>query len=197
MKRILVPVLALLAIVGVASACGSDDDENSGGSESSFNDADVTFVQGMIPHHEQAIEMAELASSRAESPEVKDLAARIEDAQGPEIAQMRRWLEEWDEPETPKAGDDMGGGMDDGMDDGGGAGMMTAEDMDELRSAQGAEFDKMFLTSMVAHHKGAVEMAKTERKDGENADAKKLAGDIIETQEAEIDEMTGLLDSNE
>lgn len=195
MKRILVPVLALLAIVGVASACGSD--ENSGGSEPSFNDADVTFVQGMIPHHEQAIEMAELASSRAESPEVKDLAARIEDAQGPEIAQMRRWLEEWDEPETPKAGDDMGGGMDDGMDDGGGAGMMTAEDMDELRSAQGAEFDKMFLTSMVAHHKGAVEMAKTERKDGENADAKKLAGDIIETQEAEIDEMTGLLDSNE
>ncbi len=197
MKRFLVPVLALLAIAGGLSACASED-ADSGGSEASFNDADVTFVQGMIPHHEQAIEMARLATTRAESPEVKDLAARIEEAQGPEIEKMRRWLEEWNAPETSSADDDMGG-MDHGGgsdDEAAGPGMMTAEDMDELRAADGAEFDKMFLTMMVEHHEGAVEMAETERQNGQNADAKKLAGEIIETQEAEIEEMTGLLNGS-
>lgn len=180
MKRLFAPVLILLAVVGAMSACSSGD----GNSEASFNKADVEFVQGMIPHHSQAIEMAKLASTRAETPEVKALATRIEDAQDPEIKQMRSWLKEWDEPEKSMAGDGMG------------AGMMSGADMDKLRAAKGADFDEMFLTMMIVHHKGAVGMAQTERQDGKNADAKKLAADIIETQEAEIVEMTGLLESS-
>lgn len=195
MKRLLFPILALLLAGGLLAACGGDDEDatsdgGSGSSAAEFNDADVTFVQGMIPHHEQAIEMAQLADSRAESQDVKELASRIEAAQGPEIETMRGWLEEWDQPES--AGDDMGG-----MDHGGSdmSGGMSDEDMAALEAAQGAEFDEMFLTMMVEHHQGAIEMAQTEVDEGENADAIALAEKIISDQEAEIEEMDGLLET--
>ena len=78
----------------ILAACGNDDDT---GTAASHNEADVTFAQEMIPHHQQAIEMADLAESRAESQEVKDLATDIEAAQGPEIETMTGWLESWGE----------------------------------------------------------------------------------------------------
>jgi uncharacterized protein (DUF305 family) len=205
-KRSVLSLLALLLAGVLLAACGGDgNDESSrssgsssgGSSESSeaeFNDADVTFVQGMIPHHEQAVEMAELASTQAEGDDVKDLAARIEEAQGPEIATMEGWLEEWD---VERSGGEMGG-MDDG-DEGDvemGGGRMSEDEMSALEEAEGAEFDEMFLTMMVEHHEGAVEMAETEIDEGQNTDAIALARDIIEAQEAEIEEMNGLLEAS-
>ena len=173
----------------VSSAVGSAEAARTGSESSAHNDADVTFVQGMIPHHEGALAMAQLADGRAEDPAVLDLAARIEAAQGPEIETMTGWLEQWGEP-LP---DEGMGGMDhgsDGMDMEG----MSEEDMDALDSASGAEFDRLFLEMMLGHHRGAVEMAETEIADGSNADAVQLARDIAESQTAEIEEMETLLE---
>lgn len=182
---------AFAAALLTLTACSDD----AGSAAGEHNEADVTFAQQMIPHHEQAVEMAQMAASRAESEEVKELAADIEAAQGPEIETMTGWLEDWDE-ELP--GDDMAG-----MDHGGGdmsgddsmAGMMSPEDMGELEAASGLDFDQMFLTMMIEHHQGAIEMARTEQSDGEYADAIALAEEIESAQTEEIVVMEDLLGS--
>ncbi|MFE6282639.1 DUF305 domain-containing protein [Streptomyces sp. NPDC057877] len=186
----------------VLAACGSDNgsDPGSGARTTSasasaedtagaHNDQDVSFAQEMIPHHQQAIQMAKMASTQASSAEVKDLASRIEKAQDPEIETMSGWLESWGE-DVPSSmpGMDHGGHDASGM-----PGMMDTEDMDELMGASGKDFDTMFLTMMVEHHEGAVEMATTEKDKGQYGPAKKLADDIIAAQTAEIEEMNKLL----
>lgn len=182
---------ALFFVTALLTACSGTDTEKAvdQGQESStadFNDADVLFLQMMIPHHEQAVEMAELATDRAASPEVKELAAQIEQAQAPEIETMTGWLEDWGESV------DMGG-MDmremDGM-----QGMLSDEQMASLEAASGAEFDELFLTRMREHHLGAVMMAEEELEAGEFADAKALAQTIIDTQQAEIERIDELLE---
>jgi uncharacterized protein (DUF305 family) len=177
-----------------ASSTASQSASGSASQSADFNEADVTFVQGMIPHHRGALEMAQLAESRAEDPRVQDLAGRIEAAQDPEIETMTGWLEDWGQSES----DDMGG-MDQGSGDMGGmdqgSGDMGGMDMDMpgLEVATGAEFDRMFLEMMIEHHSGAVEMAETEIADGQNADAIALAREIATSQAAEIEEMETLL----
>ena len=178
----------LLAVLAAGCGDSSDDDAVPATTEAAtgdHNDADVEFAQGMIPHHEQAIEMAELALERAESAEVKDLAQRIKDAQGPEIEEMTGWLESWEEPVAPE------GGMS-GMDHGADSGMMSDTDMEELEAAEGAAFDALFLSGMIEHHEGAVTMAEAELENGEYEPAKELAQKIIDAQEAEIEEMKKL-----
>ncbi len=190
-----IAVATVLAVLPVA--CGGDDggDHEEHGAEhgepssaAAFNDSDVAFAQGMIPHHAQAVDMADLAEERAADPEVRDLAGRIRAAQQPEIDLMEGWLEEWGHP--MEDGMDMGGmeGMD--MED---MGMVSEEDMDRLESASGAEFDRLFLTSMREHHLGAVAMAEEELRSGESPEAKELAQEIIDTQRAEIEEIDALL----
>ncbi|GGL57477.1 DUF305 domain-containing protein [Planomonospora parontospora] len=149
-----------------------------------FNDADVTFAQTMIVHHQQAVEMAELAQTRAADSEVKDLAAKIKAAQDPEITTMTGWLSAWGKPTAPAEGHG-GHAM---------SGMMTEEDMEKLKAATGAEFDRMFLEMMIAHHSGAIEMAKTEQAQGINPEAKQLAATIVTAQQAEIEQMRKILD---
>lgn len=185
------PILfALLGIGAVLLGGCGDDDNGETSQDAQFNQADVTFAQGMIPHHRQAIEMSALAEDRAASPEVKELAASIEAAQDPEIDTMTGWLEEWGE-DVPSDGME---GMDHGdMSGGDMPGMMTEEDLDNLEAASGAEFDQMFLTMMIAHHEGAIEMARTEQSEGENPDAIALAEKIETDQDAEIETMRGLL----
>lgn len=151
------------------------------------NDADTTFAQMMIVHHEGAIEMAELATERAENPDVVALAERIAQAQGPEIEEMTTWLNAWGEDVEPM---DHGGMDMNGMDMNG---MSQEEMMTHLEGLSGEEFDAAFLEGMIAHHEGAVEMAETELADGENPEALALAEKIIADQEAEITEMEELL----
>ena len=187
-KPILATLFAITTLAGI-SAC-SDSDKAS----AAFNDADVTFAQEMIPHHRQATEMAGLAEGRTETPQVLELADKIKAAQEPEIKTMTGWLESWDK-EVPE---DEGGEME-GMDHGSGSsdmpGMMSEEDMAALKDASGAAFDLQFLTMMIEHHEGAVEMAKTEISEGKYDDAVDLAKKIQKDQEAEIATMTGLLQS--
>ncbi|EKX68469.1 DUF305 domain-containing protein [Streptomyces ipomoeae] len=189
----------------VLAACGSDNGDNSGSTvkesptasaeatTAAHNDQDVSFAQGMIPHHQQAIQMSKMAVTQASSAEVKDLASRIEKAQDPEIKTMSGWLKAW--------GEDVPSSMP-GMDHGGHSGssdmpgMMDTEDMDKLMKASGKDFDTMFLTMMVEHHEGAVEMATTEKEKGRYGPAKKMADDIITAQNAEIEEMNKLLGKN-
>ncbi|GGU44585.1 DUF305 domain-containing protein [Streptomyces coeruleorubidus] len=216
-----------LAVVGaitagglLLAACGGDDmegmDHGSGASASAtstptagdnpapgaFNDADVMFAQMMIPHHEQALEMAELADGRASDAEIKTLAADIEKAQDPEIRTMKSWLKSWGKPESSgesmpgmdhgSGGKDQGSG---GMDHGSGmSGMMSEEDMKKLEAAKGTEFDRMFAEMMIEHHKGAITMAEDEQKNGRNAQAKKLAADVVRTQTAEVEKFEKILD---
>ncbi|WP_338889432.1 DUF305 domain-containing protein [Rhodococcus sovatensis] len=150
-----------------------------------FNDADVMFAQMMYPHHAQAVEMAAMANGRTDNPEVLSLASAIEAAQQPEMDQLTAWLTEWGQP-APAAG--MGG-----MDHSSGSGMMTQEDMGGLMAASGPEFDRQWLTMMIAHHRGAIEMANTEISDGSNLDAQQMARAIVDTQQQEIEAMQRLL----
>ncbi|MFE5617608.1 DUF305 domain-containing protein [Streptomyces sp. NPDC056543] len=155
-----------------------------------FNDADVAFAQAMIPHHQQALEMAKLADGRAEDAGVKRIVADVEKAQDPEIRTMRSWLKAWGKPESA-GGSGHGGGHGSGH---AMAGMMSEQDMKALESVRGKAFDRKFAELMIAHHEGAVEMAKTEQRDGRDATAKELAGDVVRNQSAEIAELRKILD---
>ncbi|MEU4874138.1 DUF305 domain-containing protein [Streptomyces sp. NPDC021608] len=203
-------VLAAVSVTAALTlaACGADSDGGdaaasssstaassaSAGAVGAHNPQDVSFAQGMIPHHRQALEMAELAAGRASSAQVKDLASRIEKAQDPEIQTMSGWLTSWGE-KVPATSDATAGSMP-GMDhSGGGAmpGMMGASDMDELAKTSGKEFDAQFLAMMVRHHQGAVDMAAVEKSKGAYGPAKTMAGSVVTAQTAEIAEMNRLL----
>ena len=184
---------ALIAASVALSACsGSEDTATSGSSTSipadaTFNAADVTFAQSMIPHHEQAVEMADLVADRSTDPDVADLATRIQAAQGPEIDTLNGWLDSW--------GADSADGEMSGMDHSGMGGMMSEEDMSSLEDASGVQFDRLWLQMMLEHHTGAVGMAQTEIDDGEDPEAIALAQEIKSSQGTEITEMEQLLQS--
>jgi uncharacterized protein (DUF305 family) len=170
---------------GAAPTAGPDGgatDANAAG----FNAADVRFAQMMVPHHRQAVEMAELAPDRAERPEVRELAEQIRAAQDPEIATMARLLQAWGD------GTDHSGMDHSGMGHPGMAGMMTPEQMQQLEAADGAAFDALFLQLMIAHHEGAVADAQRELAEGVHPEARELASAIVATQRAEIDRMRQL-----
>ncbi|ELS58507.1 DUF305 domain-containing protein [Streptomyces viridochromogenes] len=180
---------------GSGSSASATAGQTTGGNPApgAFNDADVMFAQMMIPHHEQALVMSELADGGASDAEIKTLAADIEQAQDPEIQTMKSWLKAWGKPESAEESmPGMGhgsGGMDHQM-----SGMMSEEDMKKLKAAKGAEFDRMFAEMMIEHHKGAITMAEDEQKNGRNATAKKLAADVVKTQSAEVEKLEKILD---
>ncbi len=190
--RALAAVAAALMLT--LAGCSSSESTSSG---SGFNDADVDFASNMIQHHAQALEMVDLTMGRDLDPEVVQLTEQIRSAQTPEIEKMADWLVAWDKP-VPETSRDhanahaedhgAGAGMDADM-----PGMMSADEMAGLEHASGEEFQSMWLKMMVEHHEGAVDMAKTELEDGENAKATALAKDIISAQETEIATMRGLL----
>lgn len=195
--------LGLTLSLGV-TACGDDTASSDavGTSPTEHNDADVAFASDMIQHHAQALSMVDLTLDRPLDPEVQALAEDIRAAQAPEIETMADWLTDWREPvpETMRdhanAGHDMGD-MSDTMGDMGEdadmPGMMSAEDMDELENASDADFQQLWLELMVEHHEGAVEMARTQQESGRFEPAVDLAGQIVESQTAEIATMEELL----
>jgi len=184
MRKTLAAALVAASLLTLA-ACGNEDDS---GSAAGHNDADVAFAQQMIPHHQQAIEMAQLAETRAQSPDVKDLAADIEAAQDPEIETMTGWLDSWGEEAPGEGGHGEHDMSSDDM-----AGMMTEEEMADLEGSSGSAFDQMFLTMMIEHHQGAIEMAQTEQAEGEFPDALAMAEQIESAQTEEIQTMQELL----
>ena len=193
-------VAATVLLTGCASSSMSSAEMPAGHSSSSGavvatgSDADITFAQLMISHHEQAVQMADMALQQSTSAEVTDLATQIKAAQDPEIGQMRGWLQQWGAPEQMDGMD----GMDHGDMDMGGqsaGGMMSDADMGALGNASGADFDRMWLTMMIAHHEGAIKMAEQVKAESTNPDVIALADAIVAGQKKEIDTMQQLLDN--
>jgi uncharacterized protein (DUF305 family) len=181
-----VALAAAAAAGGLLAGCGSNTSTPPPAASSAptanqqqHNQADVVFLQNMIPHHTQAITMSQMARNQATSPQVKALAARIEAEQGPEIQQMRDLLTAWG---APAPANPSGMGAMGGMGNGQMPGMMG-----------GAGFDRMFLQMMIVHHQGAIDMSQTELAQGSNPAARDRAQRIIKAQQAEINEMQTLL----
>ncbi|MFF4542516.1 DUF305 domain-containing protein [Streptomyces aureus] len=212
LSRRAVILAATVTAAVLLAACGSSDSSSSGhtghdtGSlstaapsgtastaQGSHNAQDVSFAQGMIPHHRQAVAMAGLAATRAKSRQVKDLADKIERAQDPEINTMSGWLKAWDA--TVPDADMTGMESMPGMDHSGSSmpGMMSGDDMAKLKDLSGDAFDKAFLRMMVSHHQGAIAMAKTERAKGAYGPATTMATSIVTSQSSEITGMDKLL----
>lgn len=203
---------ALVAVVtaAIAAGCGARDSEESSsggyvapgipetpvitGEPASHNADDVAFATNMIAHHKQAIEMSELVSERTANPELQALANQITEAQQPEINIMNVLLVQWNEnPDLGTAPEEGGGhGAHDNA-----AGMVDDATMAELKSLRGAEFDRLWLESMISHHQGAVEMANAEIANGANLDAVAMAETMAATQEAEIEQMKRMLESGQ
>jgi uncharacterized protein (DUF305 family) len=161
---------------------GSDAAQGAGDISAEHNDADVTFINDMTPHHDGAVAMSDLAADRADSDEVKELAEEISSAQEPELEQMQAMAKAWN-VELSASGGGHGGGHGGGM----------GNDAGALEPLSGSEFDREFLTRMIAHHEGALPMAQAELDEGSNPSAKELATDIVEVQKAEIAKMKELL----
>lgn len=153
--------------------------------EGGYSELDVRFVEQMIPHHRQALELAELAPDRAQDERVLLVADRIVAGQGPEITALENWLAQRGLP-VPAA---------DAAHDHALPGMITQLQLDQLANTTGAEFDELFLTYMSQHHAGAVEMAEPVIVGGTDQLAIELANDVSVTQSAEIGRMREILDS--
>ena len=191
-SRLAIPAASAVLILAL-SACGSDDSHGTmsgaGATSSSTADGattapsgDVAFAQMMIPHHEQAVEMADVAlANDTASQDVKALAGQIKAAQDPEIQTMQGWLSQW------------GASASAGPMDHGSGGMMSDDDMSSLMGASGAEFDQMWLTMMIEHHEGAIEMAQDVLATTADPDVEKLATAVVQGQEKEIATMQGML----
>ena len=206
-------VAATVLLTGCASSSMSSAEMPAGHASSSGavvatgSDADITFAQLMISHHGQAVQMADMALQQANSAEVTDLATQIKAAQDPEIRQMRGWLQQWGAPEQMDGMDGMDGmdhgamghgDTDSGSGDSGGqsaGGMMSDADMGALGGASGADFDRMWLTMMIAQHEGAIKMAEQVKAESTNPDVIALADAIVAGQKKEIDTMQQLLDN--
>jgi uncharacterized protein (DUF305 family) len=157
--------------------------------------ADVEFMQGMIMHHSQAVEMTALIASHTENKDIRSLGAKISSSQSDEIRFMQRWLAARGEPLSmamPEMPDmDLSGKPMAPM-----PGMLTPEQMEALRKAKGAEFDHLFLTGMIQHHNGALVMVKDlfdTAGAGQDADIFNFATDADNTQRAEIRIMQNML----
>jgi uncharacterized protein (DUF305 family) len=154
-----------------------------------FTPADVKFMQGMIHHHSQALDMTELLATRTNSDDMKKLALRISVSQTDEIKMMRRWL--------TVRGQDVPGEHDHHMP---GAplmpGMLNAEEMARLAAAKGTEFDRLFLEGMIKHHGGALTMVHdlfATPGAGQDSEIYAFASDVDADQRMEIDRMAAML----
>lgn len=166
-KRVVFAVLGLLLLSGCA---------DTGEGTAEFSKVDIMFAEMMIPHHEQAIVMSDIAITNSSDPEIQKLAQAIRSAQAPEIDQMASW----------PGVDSMGhaGHMMDGM--------LSEAEIEELRAASGVAFDRLFLEGMIKHHKGALDMAEMVL-DSKNSEVAALARAIVDVQTLEIAEMERLL----
>ena len=172
--------LLAAALLGGAAACGSHSEHAPPPAASAgHNSQDAMFAQMMVPHHQQAITMSEHELAAGADPAVKDLATTIKQAQAPEIQQMRGWLAAWRAPATAEHHH--------------GAGVMAPEQMDAFQNASGPGADRAFLEMMIEHHRGAVDMARTEQQAGKDPGAKQLATSILESQQNQIAQMQRML----
>ena len=159
---------------------GMDSHMGNQSSNKKYTGADIMFLQMMIPHHQQAIDMSNLALTRSKNSAILALAKKIIDAQSSEIVQMRAWLKD------AGAGEDPGHSMHDM------GGMLSDQEMADLKAASGTTFDKLWLNGMIGHHDGALHMTNMII-DADNAELKVFGEGIIKVQTAEIAQMKEMI----
>ena len=169
----------VVAVSIVLAACGGDDDAGESDDSANAEHTDGAFIAEMVPHHESAIEMAEIALERGEHTEIQELAGNIIASQGAEIGQLETAHERlFDAPLGEVDHGSLGlSEADSGM----------SHDASALESAE--PFDQEFIDMMIPHHQGAIRMARIELESGQDEDLKNLAQEIIDAQSAEIEEM--------
>ena len=167
MKKLILLVMASLVLTGCAAAPKAN---------SEFSAADISFAEEMIPHHEQAVLMSDIALTNSTSDEILALARDIKAAQAPEIEQMSSW-------EGVQVSTHMGHMMD---------GMLSDQQIQQLRDTEGVTFDRLFLEGMIAHHQGAIKMAEKVI-DSKSKKVADLAAPIIDAPEKEIAFMQELI----
>ena len=182
----------LLAPLLLLTACGGGGEgkssEPAGAASDGYNDHDVMFLQMMIAHHRQGVEMARVAAERSEDAEVRNLAGAVAATQTEEVKTMSSWLRAWSKPvrsDHPAGAHAAHGGMP----------ATGAKEIKTLKKTTGAGFEPAFLNLFVGHQHGAVEMARTELSKGGNADAKAFAKRVEESRTDQIRQMLGLLNS--
>lgn len=156
---------------------------NNSQSSSELQMNEFMFAEMMIPHHQQAVDMSDLALKKSTNPSILDLAQRIKDAQSAEIVQMKSWLD--GESSNSMMSDHSGHSM---------GGMLTEEEFSKLESATGIEFDKLFLEGMIVHHEGAIDMSRM-IKDTPTEEVNIFGLNVVEVQSAEIREMKEILEN--
>ena len=166
-------------MLGHSNANGMNNSQST--SELQMNE--FMFAEMMIPHHQQAVDMSDLALKKSTNPSILDLAQRIKDAQSAEIVQMKTWLD--GESSNSMMSDHSGHSM---------GGMLTEEEFSKLESASGVEFDKLFLEGMIVHHEGAIDMSRM-IKDTPTEEVNIFGLNVVEVQSAEIREMKEILEN--
>ncbi|MEZ0365624.1 DUF305 domain-containing protein [Mycobacterium sp. pUA109] len=182
----LAAVAVTLATAGVA-ACGTPAEHRgdatsttAASSAPAHNADDVAFLQKMIPHYQQAVQLAAMAPTRTSNAQLTALAANISDQQPAVIQGFRAQLIQWDLNPGAQPGIPMDGMVDPGT-------------VDKLQTLSGAEFDTLWLQSMIAHHRGSITMAQTELSHGQSTDVTAVANAIVASQQAEVDQMNQML----
>jgi uncharacterized protein (DUF305 family) len=192
-----IPTLSFLLFVGAACASGSRAQPQSAPTATAaYNAADIHFMEGMISHHAQALVMAGWAAAHGASPSVRTLADRIINAQQDEITAMQRWLRDRDQP-VPEANPhgmmmNMNGMQHEMLM----PGMLTESQLKQLDNSRGKEFDQLFLTFMIQHHRGAVTMVNdlfATYGAAQDITVFKMASDVSADQTTEIERMQKML----
>jgi uncharacterized protein (DUF305 family) len=182
----IVAIVALLATMAVSGCGRSSDHGQATGTQPAHNRADVVFATDMLPHHQQALDLSAMVPDRSIDPALIKLASNIATAQAPEIQKMKGWVVQWSQGADTTSGGQAQTSM---------HGMVDQATMTKVASSKGVEFDKQWLQAMIGHHRGAVEMAQAEINNGVNTDAVAMAHSIVTTQQAEIDQMSKMLES--
>ncbi|MEV6236211.1 DUF305 domain-containing protein [Lentzea sp. NPDC051838] len=172
--------ILLLLLAFVVSGCAAEQP----GATLRGDPLDVMFLQMMIPHHEQGVAMVALAADRAQSGDLRMLAAAIESTQASEVGTMKGWLSTWGSPPTAPPDSHAGHG---------GMRRTKPEEIERLRSLHGKEFDQRLLNVMIAHQDDAVQLARWESGSGAHKEVKDLAGRIEKSRTAQIDMMKRFL----
>jgi uncharacterized protein (DUF305 family) len=171
MRRLLVAVALLL------TGCGG------GGENGPLNDADVAFAQGLLLADDHATEVIELVSSHTSRPELTALAEKTLSSRGEEITKVQAWLGRWGKPVEPGAGLDPETQVPPGL--------LSDEQLNQLDQLKGAGFDLAFVDAFTAHHRGVIELAEKELREGSLGEIKALARQVVDGRKAEIDQLAG------
>lgn len=168
-RRVTIGILGLILLTGLAVTQTAEKQ-----SESSFNRNDAMFMNMMIVHHDQAIEMAELSENRTSNENILELSDNISEAQRAENRQMREWMNQL----GYEAGNHHAM-----------AGMASEDEMQQLRSSNGSEYNQLFAELMIKHHQGGISMAQNFYNSGQNTELREMQGKMIEAQQTEIEKM--------